>query len=521
MNRINQNHITSVASDSPTPPAKSASLAANLKSLTAAVLLLLVFLILTACDPTALAGLPVPPATQLPAPASVTPGTSAAVPAPSDTPLASNPPAPADTSAPAVSPTALPATPTEVGAAASTPTTLPGSSAPSTSVVNAIKSVIQRGNEEEVQAFASNDPSVMADTSTTAYYQQMVQSFSDMTSSGITAVKLVNLTWGPITLQDANTAQANTTEAWLTTFSDGSTTQETDPNVYTLVLQGGQWKVQDDQHPNTRTLQPQPGTPGTSGTPGVAVTPNPNAPAPIASAIPPGTSVEQSSNWAGYTASGGTFTAVAGNWIVPNVSAGTGNAVAADATWVGIGGANSTDLIQAGTQATLQGGQVVYTAWWETLPQAAQTVPLDVAAGDSVSVSITQQSDGTWEIQIHDSTSGQSFQKKLTYRSSRSSAEWIEESPSVGGRTLIPLDNFGTVTFTNATAVENGKQSTIAQAGGQPINMYSSPGQGRRGRFGQPGGQAGQPLAQPSALGADGSSFSVTRTNVPAPVVVP
>jgi len=521
MNRTNQNNSISVAIDSPTP-AKPATLAAKLKPLAAVVLLLLVFLIVTACDPTALVGLPVPPATQSATPATVTPGTSAEAPAPSDTPLASNPPAPADTSASAISPTALPPTPTEVGAAtASTATPLPGSSAPSSSVANAIKSVIQRGNEEEMQAFASNDPSVMADTSTTAYYQQMVQSFSDMTSSGITAVKLVNLIWGPVALQDANTAQANTTETWLTTFSDGSTTQETDPNVYTVVLQGGQWKVQDDQHPNTRTLQPGPGTPGTSGTPGVALTPNPNAPRPVASAIPPGTSVEQSSNWAGYTASGGTFTAVAGNWVVPNVSAETGNTVAADATWVGIGGANSTDLIQAGTQATLQDGQIVYTAWWETLPQAAQTVPLDVAAGDSVSVSITRQSDGSWEIQIHDSTSGQSFQKKLTYRSSRSSAEWIEESPSVGGRTLIPLDNFGTVTFTNATTVENGKQSTIAQACGQPITMYSSTGQGRRGRFGQPGGQAGQPLAQPSALGADGSSFSVTRTNVPAPVVVP
>src|SRR5206468_4717057 len=101
---------------------------------------------------------------------------------------------------------------------------------------------------------------------------------------------------------------------------------------------------------------------------------------------------------------------------------------------VGIGGATSTDLIQAGTQATVQGGQVEYSAWWETLPQAAQTVPLDIAAGDSVSISITRQTDGAWQILIRDSTSGQSFQKKLTYDSSLSSAEWIEESPTVGRR---------------------------------------------------------------------------------------
>jgi hypothetical protein len=83
---------------------------------------------------------------------------------------------------------------------------------------------------------------------------------------------------------------------------------------------------------------------------------------------------------------------------------------------------------------------------------------------------------------------------------------------------LLPLDDFGTVTFTNATTTENGKQHTIAQANGQPVSMYGSAGQGRRGR---PSGQAGQPLAQPSALGSDGASFSVTRTNAPAPVVVP
>ena len=531
MNSTDQNHLFSVESDSLRPAATPAPLVANLKHLAAVTLLVLVFLLLTACDPTGLSGLsrstPSPPVV----PTAPAPGSSAGVLPPSNTPLASNTPVPADTGTAAPGSTVVPTTPEGSAGVAAAPTVTPlvppASAAPPSSTVDAIKSVIQRANEEEAQAFASKDPSVMADTATTPYYQQMVQSYNDMASSGITAVKLTNLTWGAVTLQSANTAQANTSESWLTTFADGSTMQETDPNVYTLVLQGGKWKVQDDQHPNTRTMQPQPGTPGISGTPGVAQTPggpNASAPSAVASAVPPGTSVEQSSNWAGYTATGGTFTSVSGTWIVPKVSAGSGNTVAADATWVGIGGATTTDLIQAGTQASVQGNQVVYSAWWETLPQAAQTVPLDIAAGDSVSVQITQQSDGTWQIVIRDSTSGQSFQKQLTYNSSLSSAEWIEESPTVGRRTLLPLDDFGTVSFTNATTVENGKQRTIAQVSGQPVSMSGSTAQGRRGRFGQPGtqsGQAGQPLAQPSSIGADGSSFSVTRTNVPAPVVVP
>ncbi|HLI52026.1 MAG TPA: G1 family glutamic endopeptidase, partial [Thermomicrobiaceae bacterium] len=87
-----------------------------------------------------------------------------------------------------------------------------------------------------------------------------------------------------------------------------------------------------------------------------------------------------------------------------------------------------------------------------------------------------------------------------------SSAEWIEEAPTTGQRLLLPLDNFGTVKFTGATTVEKGKSRTIAQAGGKSVTMY---------------GPTDQPLAKPSALGSNGSSFSVTRTNVVSRPTVP
>ncbi len=389
-------------------------------------------------------------------------------------------------------PAATTAAPTGAPAATTAPVataSAPVAASPSSAVVDTIKSVIQRANQEEQQAVAAHDPSLMTDTATPTYYNQIVQGFNDLVSSGVTAIQLVNLDWGPITLQGATAAQATTVEIWRTTFADSSTVQETDTNIYTLVLESGTWKVQDDQHPNARQLQPPAGTPGAAPTPVAPVAP-----------LGPG----QSRNWAGYAATGGTFTAVSGTWTVPNVSA--GSTPAADATWVGIGGVSSTDLIQAGTDATVQGGQVIYTAWVETLPQASQTVPLTMSAGDSVSVSITQQPDATWQIVIRNGTTGQSYQKSVTYASSRSSAEWVEESPAAGRRMLLPLDNFGTVTFTGASTVEGGQQRTIAQAGGQSITMLNT---------------AGQPLAQPSALGTDGISFSVTRTNTPATGIVP
>ncbi len=389
----------------------------------------------------------------------------------------------------AIQPAANAARAVSVRLPAPAPSIASQSNAPS-DVVAAVQAVILKANQEQQQAVAAQDPTAMRDTATSAYYSQASQNLSDLLNSGVTAIKLTNLTWGPITQQNSTTVQATTSETWSTTMSDGSTLQQTDTNVYTLVLENGAWKVRQDDQPNSPAPQ-SPNNPGAAVPPGVQVAPAPPA-APDAST---------SRNWAGYAATGGTFTSVSGTWTVPNVSAGTAGM---DATWVGIGGVSSRDLIQAGTQAIVQSGQVSYSAWYETLPQAQQTIPMTVNAGDKVSVSITEQGNGTWEIAIQDATNAQTYQTTLTYTSSNSSAEWIEESPATGRGQILPLDSFGTVSFTSATAVENGQPRTLGQAGAQPITMYA-------------GNQ--QALAQPSAVGANGSSFTITRTNVAAPSV--
>ncbi|HJZ49704.1 MAG TPA: G1 family glutamic endopeptidase [Roseiflexaceae bacterium] len=430
------------------------------------------------------------PAVQIPTspPAAPTSAPTATI-APTSAPTATTAPtnAPTATIAPTSAPAATTA-PTSAPTATIAPTSAPTAS-PAGAAMDAIKMVIQQANHEQQQAVATHDPSLMRDTATSAYYSQAAQGLNDLVSAGVTAIQLVHLDWGPITLQGTTGAQATTVETWRTSFADGSTLQEADTNVYTLVLEGGAWKVQDDQHPDSRRLQPPQDTPGAAPTPVAPVAPG---------------EAGQSRNWAGYAATGDSFTAVSGTWRVPTVS--LGRTPAADATWIGIGGISSRDLIQAGTDATVQSGQVIYTAWIETLPQASRPVPLKVSPGDTVSVSITQQPDETWQIRIRNTTTGQSYEKSVTYQSSRSSAEWIEESPAVGRRTLLPLDNFGTVRFTGATTVEEGQQRTIAQAGGQAITMSS---------------RTGQSLAQPSALGSDGASFSVSRTDATAPPIVP
>jgi hypothetical protein len=208
-------------------------------------------------------------------------------------------------------------------------------------------------------------------------------------------------------------------------------------------------------------------------------------------------------NWSGYETTGGTYTSVGANWIVPNSTAPAGatvNELSADATWVGIGGVSSRDLIQAGTQTVFQNGSPSYQAWYETLPADSEQVPLTIHPGDAMTVSLVEQSNGIWIISFSDATTGQSYNTTVSYQSSLSSAEWIEEMPSTA-HGFVALDNFGTAAFTNGFTIENGAQLTLANADAQPLTMITS---------------ADQALATPSSLGADGASFSVTRTSVAA-----
>jgi Tfp pilus assembly protein PilW len=204
----------------------------------------------------------------------------------------------------------------------------------------------------------------------------------------------------------------------------------------------------------------------------------------------------KSFNWAGYAATGGNFTSVTGSWIVPSVTNQT--RLSADAAWVGIGGVNSQDLIQAGTQAiTNNAGQTTYQAWYEILPNSSVSIPITVRPGDSVTASIQNQGNNLWNISLKDITSGQNFQINIPYTSSFSSAEWIQEMPS-SPNGFIPLDNFGSLQFTAASAVQDGNTVTPGQSGAQPMTMINT---------------SGQTLATVSALGDDGASFTVNRSD--------
>ncbi|MGI9149604.1 MAG: G1 family glutamic endopeptidase [Chloroflexota bacterium] len=209
----------------------------------------------------------------------------------------------------------------------------------------------------------------------------------------------------------------------------------------------------------------------------------------------------ESRNWSGYAATAGGYTAVSGAWSIPDLA--RNSPPGTDAAWVGIGGVHSEDLIQAGTLRTvLGGGNTRQEAWIELLPQGPVTVPLAVNPGDSIHVSISQQAPESWLVEFNNLTSGRSFQATQRYASSLSSVEWVAEAPSSGRGRSLPLDDFGTLRFDHAAAVQDDQMLNIAQSGARAITMITS---------------GGLHLAEPSDLGTDGSSFSVTRTATPSP----
>jgi hypothetical protein len=203
---------------------------------------------------------------------------------------------------------------------------------------------------------------------------------------------------------------------------------------------------------------------------------------------------QTSFNWSGYDNFGTDYTAVGADWNVPEITSQTSSA---DTTWVGIGGAESNDLIQAGTQALVSNlGIVQYQAWYELLPGNSHPLPLLINSGDIVAFSIFQTAAGQWTISANNITTGQNYQLSVHYNSSMSSSEWIEEMPIKASGKSLPLDNFGDIHFTNAYAIKNGAVLSIAQTGADDLVMVD---------------KADKPLATPSELGSEGNSFTITR----------
>jgi hypothetical protein len=225
-----------------------------------------------------------------------------------------------------------------------------------------------------------------------------------------------------------------------------------------------------------------------------------------------------SANWSGYAlqdvnAAGLQFTSVTGTWKVP-VTTCTGVSTSSAAFWVGLGGAseNAAGLEQTGTGADCTNGAPRYYAWYEILPAAAVEVPLKVKPGDQITTSVNVNGT-TVLVQIKNRTRKTSFTKALQVAApDLSSAEWIAEAPSActssGRCTVLPLANFGSVTFTRAAAIASAHPGTITDPtwASDAISLVPQ----SQTRFFATRDFSTKAGATPGALSADGRSFPVS-----------
>ena len=203
-----------------------------------------------------------------------------------------------------------------------------------------------------------------------------------------------------------------------------------------------------------------------------------------------GGSPEPSENWAGYDVLGGPFSSVTASWTQPAVlpEAGTSEA----AFWVGLDGDGSQTVEQIGTESYSRAGAVGCEAWWEMFPAAPQWLDhFPVSPGDLMSATVISDGQGHFTLTLDDATSGLSFTTTQPSDVTKPvSAEVIVEAPADASGNLVPLADFGSVSFSGCAF----DGQPVAGFDWNEYEMLSAD---------------GATEAVPSALGADGQSFSV------------
>ena len=178
----------------------------------------------------------------------------------------------------------------------------------------------------------------------------------------------------------------------------------------------------------------------------------------------------ESTNWAGYAAVGSDdeYTSVSTTFVQPKVTCSSGDQYAA--FWVGLDGYSSDSVEQTGTEADCVGKTAEYSAWYEMYPANPVTYSKTVKAGDTIVETVTYSSSNKYTLYLDDETQGWSKSTSKSGSYDRSSAEVIAEAPYDGE--VLPLANFGTVSFTSSTV--NG--SSLASSDPTGINMATTSG---------------------------------------------
>jgi hypothetical protein len=162
---------------------------------------------------------------------------------------------------------------------------------------------------------------------------------------------------------------------------------------------------------------------------------------------------DESTNWSGYAATGGSgaFSSVSASWKEPTATCSGGSAKYAS-FWVGLDGFASSSVEQTGTDSDCSGRTPRYYGWYEMFPANPVNFTNPVSPGDSFTASVTFSGTQTYTLVLKDITKG--WTQTITKNQSglaRSSAEVITEAPSSQSG-VLPLANFGTVSYSASAA---------------------------------------------------------------------
>ena len=152
-------------------------------------------------------------------------------------------------------------------------------------------------------------------------------------------------------------------------------------------------------------------------------------------------------------------------------------------------------------------GAPTYDAWYEMygddnvndgyeVELSPSTYP--VRPGDAMSASVGLTG-STWTLAISDATAPWQFSVPIATPNpapQQVSAEWILERPEING-SLSSLSDFGSATFSGATATDNATSGPISSFSNEPLQMI------------EPVESSYDMLASPGPLVSGGSGFTV------------
>ncbi len=191
------------------------------------------------------------------------------------------------------------------------------------------------------------------------------------------------------------------------------------------------------------------------------------------------TQLTTSANWSGYVATG-SFTEATGVFQVPTLEAAPYPSAVSE--WVGLGGVNSSSLIQAGVDETFQPSTGLFSvqAWWEILPAPSTPISMEVSPGDQVKVTIWDSGFGSplWNIEVQDLTTGQSFETTQAWSADQTTADFVLEAPTNGSTgTEYPLAAFTAPVLFSDLGVggsQSGLEEMVMVQGGRTVAEPSS-----------------------------------------------